>query len=374
MNCPYCHQETEDTAAFCTKCGRRIPRCPTCGEVITNRIRFCTRDGTPIPEELTQELPELGAAAAETSAEQWKNAEEPTQEPPDQGGTSRRSGGTAVILVIAIIVVAVIIAAVFLWTKGMLDQSEDETAGENQTSIVDRTVDEDSESENDAEEDAGSDDAVTDETADETEEPEAAEETEQIEISLTAHDITLYVGESCQIIGANADQVSWTYSEPGVVQVDGSGRLTAYAEGTVVATATGANGETDSVNVTVLAAETEEQEEPDSAEETEDTENTGDADTSDDYILPNSSSEYLSESDMYGLTEWECRIARNEIYARNGMIFTTDEMKEYFGSKSWYHGTIARDDFTADMLNEYELANINLIVAYEAEMGYNQTN
>lgn len=88
------------------------------------------------------------------------------------------------------------------------------------------------------------------------------------------------------------------------------------------------------------------------------------------FILSGSSSEYLSMSDLEGLTQEECRIARNEIYARYGRMFDDEGLQAYFNGKDWYEGTIAAEDFSDDLLNEYELANRDLIVDYETEMGF----
>ena len=93
--------------------------------------------------------------------------------------------------------------------------------------------------------------------------------------------------------------------------------------------------------------------------------------TSDDYILPNSDSEYISDSDLDGLTADECRLALNEIYARHGRKFNDPDYRAYFNSKSWYNGTIDPDDFDDTALfNKYELANRDYIIDYEKRMGY----
>ncbi len=85
-----------------------------------------------------------------------------------------------------------------------------------------------------------------------------------------------------------------------------------------------------------------------------------------DYIIYESDSWYLSESDLYGLSTEECRLARNEIYARHGRQFKTDNLKEYFNACSWYYGGIPADDFDENaILNAAELANISLIKDYE---------
>ena len=53
-----------------------------------------------------------------------------------------------------------------------------------------------------------------------------------------------------------------------------------------------------------------------------------------DFILPNSSTVKLEESDLVNLTKQQLALARNEIYARHGMVFNTDDIKSYFKSKS----------------------------------------
>lgn len=84
-----------------------------------------------------------------------------------------------------------------------------------------------------------------------------------------------------------------------------------------------------------------------------------------DYILPNSSTTYLTSADLAGLTQEQLRLARNEIYARHGRKFQTKEIQEYFNSKSWYTGTIEIKDFKDSYLNVYEKANIKLIQRLE---------
>ncbi len=89
-----------------------------------------------------------------------------------------------------------------------------------------------------------------------------------------------------------------------------------------------------------------------------------------DYILPGSDSTYLSRSDLEGLSSDELRLARNELYARHGRKFDDPTLQEYFNSKDWYNGTIDPNDFSDEsMLNNYEVANRDLILAYESEIG-----
>ncbi len=95
---------------------------------------------------------------------------------------------------------------------------------------------------------------------------------------------------------------------------------------------------------------------------------TSDASSDGDYIFPNSDKEYLTDADVSGLSKDQLRIARNEIMARHGRIFDSQDLKDYFGSKSWYSGTISPSDFDANMnsrLSAVELANVEMIKKYE---------
>lgn len=90
--------------------------------------------------------------------------------------------------------------------------------------------------------------------------------------------------------------------------------------------------------------------------------------TDTDYILPNSDSQFLTESDLYHLTDEEVRLARNEIYARHGREFKSIELQEYFNGKHWYYPLYDPDYFDEhcyDMFNEYEKDNLDFIKQYE---------
>lgn len=88
------------------------------------------------------------------------------------------------------------------------------------------------------------------------------------------------------------------------------------------------------------------------------------------FILPDSSTRVLDKSELVGFSAEQCRLARNEIYAKHGRIFDDAGLQNYFNSRSWYHGTIPADKFSETMLSDIEIQNRNLIIAYEKEMGY----
>ncbi len=88
------------------------------------------------------------------------------------------------------------------------------------------------------------------------------------------------------------------------------------------------------------------------------------------YLLADSDSRYLTEDDLAGFTAEQCRLARNEIYARHGRRFSDPALQRYFDSLSWYNGTIEPSDFNDNVFNSYERTNCILIIDYEREHGY----
>ena len=93
-------------------------------------------------------------------------------------------------------------------------------------------------------------------------------------------------------------------------------------------------------------------------------------DEADLYMIEGSDSRYIDRNDLSGFSAEDCRIARNEIYARHGRMFDDEELQAYFDSKNWYDGYIKASDFKESMLNDYEIANRDFIVKYEKDMGY----
>ena len=81
-----------------------------------------------------------------------------------------------------------------------------------------------------------------------------------------------------------------------------------------------------------------------------------------DYKVFEDSSERLLEwSDIYMLSNEDIRIAKNEIYARHGRKFSSEDLQQYFSQLPWYQGTIEPDQFDENSLNEIERANVNFL-------------
>lgn len=91
---------------------------------------------------------------------------------------------------------------------------------------------------------------------------------------------------------------------------------------------------------------------------------------SDEYVLVGSDMRYIDKSEVYCLSKDNMEIALNEIYARHGRKFASQELSNYFNSKSWYRGTVEPSDFNENVFNKYELANINTILEVMKECGY----
>ena len=96
--------------------------------------------------------------------------------------------------------------------------------------------------------------------------------------------------------------------------------------------------------------------------------------TPDDVIISGISSRYIAESELYDYDVGQLRLIRNEIFALHGRIFKSQDLKDYFSRKSWYVPKYDPDEFDAHMfeyLNDYEEANLQVILNYEAALAGN---
>ena len=259
MKCPLCGHEINETAKYCSRCGKKVPRCPQCGMVITRNIRFCTNDGTPLP-------PEVIAL--------FNN----------QSGLKHRRRKTAVLSSIAVAVGAVLVMCVVVIL--ILDKN-----GRSGGRAIRQPF-----------------------------------ESYRSETSLSAEKFT----ETSQIFQTNG----------------GEGNITELSE-----------NEEESSAAATSAAEAEPESESGAAE-SEIQERLL-------YFILHSDSEYFTEEDLAGFDVETCRLARNGIYARRGRMFQDEALQAYFEQYDWYVPTIEPDAFEESMLNDYEIANRNLVVEYE---------
>lgn len=213
-------------------------------------------------------------------------------------------------------------------------------------------------------------------------------------LSVTPADVSLHVGDATRLetqldpapeADVTVERTDWTSDNTAVATI-ADGRITGVAVGTakITVTLTLSNGQavTASVPVTVTQqpapAQTPEnntqtqqpaqqqpaQQQSQTPTPAQPSQSQG---TSTDYILPTSNTALVSYDTLRPLSDWQLRLARNEIYARHGRRFNDAQLQAYFDGKSWYHGTIAPDAFDASVLNDTELANIARIQEVEAQ-------
>lgn len=90
-----------------------------------------------------------------------------------------------------------------------------------------------------------------------------------------------------------------------------------------------------------------------------------------DFLLPDVADRCYSRSELENFSLWELYLARNEIFARHGRIFTRqDDLNDYFMQKDWYRPIYTPDEFAeldarVKQLNEYEDCNAELMLDIE---------
>lgn len=89
--------------------------------------------------------------------------------------------------------------------------------------------------------------------------------------------------------------------------------------------------------------------------------------TKEDQFLFESDRYYITDYDLYGKTQHEVALIRNEIYARHGYVFSTAEYATYFSQKSWY---VPNPNFSEALFNDIEKANKEFLVQYEIDRGW----
>lgn len=87
------------------------------------------------------------------------------------------------------------------------------------------------------------------------------------------------------------------------------------------------------------------------------------------FLLQYGDSKVYTEDELQWLIEEPeyIRACINEIYARHGYIFKSEEWNDYFSAQDWYYGTTPADQFDDSVLNDYEKANLDLLLQMEAK-------
>ena len=99
-----------------------------------------------------------------------------------------------------------------------------------------------------------------------------------------------------------------------------------------------------------------EKEQLNNVKRSEDYTNTGSISYSD------ASQRLITPGELRNMSKYQLKIMRNEIFARHGYIFKTDDMRNYFSTKDWY---IPRYYNVDNRLSSIEKKNIELIKNFE---------
>lgn len=83
------------------------------------------------------------------------------------------------------------------------------------------------------------------------------------------------------------------------------------------------------------------------------------------YLMPDSAERYLEVSEIEGYSRDEIQMIINEIYARHGREFHTQENIDYFSAQDWYEPVVGKsDEEIANEFNAYEKTNVELLCKY----------
>lgn len=72
----------------------------------------------------------------------------------------------------------------------------------------------------------------------------------------------------------------------------------------------------------------------------------------------------MTVSDIAQLSAAERRVARNEVFARHGRAFASEDLQAHFGAQDWYQ---VNADYSDDLLSDSEKAQVALIASFETD-------
>lgn len=367
MKCIHCGSSNDVGSKFCMICGKQIPQCPTCGRAITSRDAFCMYDGTPIPAEVLALIPEeIDAQVYQTPAAEFPEANvQNSMEPVVPVSYCMRCG---LPVYSGADYCEICMAADAKQPTGYcMNCGQPNFNGEDYCDTCKATAP------------VANMDAV---------EPVAASKTKKkggvIVVILLL--LLLLVGTVGYLAIANEwieapeflrflqddedkreDKNKKDEDEDNGESTEGEGLEGEDSDNDPgTDQSTGENTEPSEAPTDAPVEEPTEEPTEDPTEEPIDPE--------DDpllYFVENCDKMYFTEEDIAGFDEEMCRYARNACYAKSGRIFASADLQAYFSQFDWYEGTVSAENFHSGLLNQYQIANINLIMAYEAERGYN---
>lgn len=353
MRCQYCGSEIPEDSVFCPECGRKrqgAALCPECGEPIEEGALFCAECGAQLGGTQTQtayEMPPLEEPAA------WEDDSFTGTGDPviSQKKPVKKERNMIVIIVLA----AVVLAALALAVRFFVLDKEKDSSGQDQ---------------------------ITTDEADEAEDTGEEADVETADYNLLDQDELMMEG-LIKIAGNDAHVLQWDQEMSFYGMNEKSEKiLLEDATTAVIDEEDLPEGIFDSISAntsvkvegrlylmdTVLYIEPYEI----YVDGTELIAEAGkQAEEESEYILPQSSSALLTNADVEGLSLQEINYAKNEVYARHGRKFQSQELQNYFNSKSWYSGTIEPAAFGENLLSDVERKNVEFLKNIEFSMSPN---
>ena len=393
MKCPVCNQDNGPGVNFCEGCGRKIPRCPTCGLELTCRDRFCSNDRTRLSDDLLLLVPEESVLQAPVWSKPAAPAPAPASEPQYTPATLEDEG--------TVKAAPVPVQAGDSWSEPFGEETVRVTpvSGGRGPSVRnsdpvnvaawDQAIPAPEPPKRAFCEDCGKRIAVGQRFCADCQRARTSRSTNSsgkktgkviLAIILV---ILLLLGLSAGGYALwNSELFDWDTSsnraekekddddadedeDDNEDNADDAGQETPD----VIPEDTSA-GVVDPVDTQPSAAETTPTETtaPAATETVPPPEAVSDPLM---YWIENCDKMYLSEEDLDGFDKQMCVYARNAIFAKSGRMFNSTELQRYFAQFDWYHPTVSPNNFSQSMFNAYQNANLNLILEYERDHGFN---
>lgn len=160
---------------------------------------------------------------------------------------------------------------------------------------------------------------------------------------------------------AEKQDLLWASSNKAVATVDESGKVSALSEGTCTVTIASKEYSDISCHVEVIVGDGVSSKPADTAP----AKNTGSTDNYVVYVEETNAASvyptyYLSEQEVAGMDAEEIQFIINQIYAKNGYVFRTESIQNYFSSMSWY--VPVSNDASRLQMSSVDRSNLNLLV------------
>ena len=368
MRCPKCNAPLEEDSQFCSECGAKIERqmeiphekyCTNCGAKISEDAVFCPECG-----ENQDEVWQKDGMPKENM--QWGNAQRAVPKEPS-GVYKKKGGGLPIILIIVVIVILAIGGIGYVIYHSFVAPAKDVTPDWKVEESGDDSGDIDME---DVDIDAVEDSYCTLEGT--LTKDSAGEYVLEWEDGLNIYALD---GDDEEVLvqGETEAYIDDTHLKAGLLdsveedaEIKVSGDLSVKDENVYIEADAAVNE--DGSEITKKSSNDNKKS---SEQNSQSQKSTGNSGSNSDYILPQSSSQVLTNSDISGLSLQQLNYAKNEIYARHGRKFDSPELQNYFNSKSWYHGTVNPSDFNNSMLSDVEKKNAEFLSNAEKAMDPN---